>query len=70
MSCCARAGASLVAVTIVLVLVFICMEGCTAVREGMEIAERDKEEELGRGNGRILGLASCWTRRTNIGMGG
>ena len=69
MSCCARAGASLVAVTIVLVvLVVVCMEGCMAVRE-MEIAERDKEE-VGRGNGGILGLASRWTRRTNIAMGG
>lgn len=71
MSCCARAGASLVAVTIVLVLAIVCMEGCMwmAVRgEMMEIAKRDKEEELlGGGNVCILGLASCWTRRTNIG---
>lgn len=58
------------AVTIVLVvLVFVCMEGCMAARGEMEIAERDKEE-VGRGNGGILGLASRWTRRTNIGMGG
>ena len=42
-----------------------------AVRGEMEIAERDKgKKELGGGNGRILGLASRWTRRTNIGMGG
>lgn len=58
------------AVTIVLVvLVFVCMEGCMAARGEMEIAERDKEE-VGRGNRGILGLASRWTRRTNIGMGG
>jgi len=63
MSCCARAGASLVAVTIVLVvLAIVCMEGCmgkAARGEMEEIAERDKEELGARGNGRILGLASC-----------
>ena len=56
------------AVTIVLVvLAIVCGEGCMVVRGEMEIAKRDKEEELGGGNGRILGLASCCTRRTNIG---
>ena len=54
----------------VLALVLMCSrDGLAVIRGEVETTVGTKrDKELGRGNGRILDLASC-TRRTNIRMG-